>query len=83
MKKQNKVFDEEYITSLGTTTETIENVPQQISPSAEEYSKDTEVVLAPLTGEEISSATSSSTALKQKWGTSKPYRVVLRGKVTR
>jgi hypothetical protein len=80
MKKQNKVFDEDYVAGKETTTETVENVSQQITPSRKEYSKDTEAILDPSNGEEISAATSSNTALEQKWGTSKPFRVVLRGK---
>lgn len=82
MEKTHKIFDNVYTTGSETSTGTISEVHPLTPPSPQTYSKDTKVILLSTTDEEGLLFTTSGSPIQQKWGMGKPYRIIIRGKVS-
>ena len=76
MNKQDRVFDDNYTSGSVTTAEVHDGVDQQLIKTSNDYSQETDLSSQP----SAESGTSSS-SLFSKYGTSKPYRLKIRGKI--
>ena len=84
MKKSSTIFDEKYISPEGTKAKDNEGINRDASSNISGFLIGGSVTSSSLAPEESKdSSTSSNTSQLEKYGSGKPYRKKIRGKITK